>query len=154
MSHCVSDNRLPICLTQPHHAVVGISDRSPQSLATNSRVCGLTSKQWKPMRSYVPATHERDDVAPRSRSCAPGLNPFSATRRDSGHQNKVKVKGLCRNSSYLTGFSKALGLNLCARFRSSNTALRKYTHRQYLVPPGLTWAEKGMGTLYTSIPGL
>ena len=26
------------------------------------------------MRSYVPATHERDGVAPRSRSCAPGLN--------------------------------------------------------------------------------
>ena len=29
------------------------------------------------MRSYVPATHERDGVAPRSRSCAPGLTVLS-----------------------------------------------------------------------------
>ena len=33
------------------------------------------------------------------------LNPFSATRRDSRHQNKVKVKGLGTNSSHLAGFS-------------------------------------------------
>ena len=33
------------------------------------------------------------------------FNPFSATRHDSRHQNKVKVKGLGRNSSYLDGFS-------------------------------------------------
>ena len=33
------------------------------------------------------------------------LNTFSATRRDSRHQNKVKVKGLGRNSSDLAGFS-------------------------------------------------
>ena len=36
------------------------------------------------------------------------LNTFktlSATRSDSRHQNKVKVKGLGRNSSYLGGFS-------------------------------------------------
>ena len=33
------------------------------------------------------------------------FNPFSATKRDSRHQNKVKVKGLGRNSSYLAGFS-------------------------------------------------
>ena len=59
--------------TQPCHAVAGISDRSPQSLATNARVCGLTCKQWKPTRSYVPATHERDGMAPRSRSCATSL---------------------------------------------------------------------------------
>ena len=32
------------------------------------------------------------------------VNPFSATRRDSRHQNKVKVKGLGTNSSYLAGF--------------------------------------------------
>ena len=24
----------------------------------------------------------------------------------------------------------------------------------YFVPPGFAWAERGMGTLYTSIPGL
>ena len=33
------------------------------------------------------------------------VNPFSATRRYECHQNKVKVKGLDRNSSYLAGFS-------------------------------------------------
>ena len=33
------------------------------------------------------------------------VNPCSATRRDSHHQNKVKVKSLDRNSSYLAGFS-------------------------------------------------
>ena len=33
------------------------------------------------------------------------VSPFSATRRDSRHQNKVKVKGLDRNSSHLAGFS-------------------------------------------------
>ena len=33
------------------------------------------------------------------------VNPFSATRRDSRHQNKVKVKGLGRNNSYFAGFS-------------------------------------------------
>ena len=33
------------------------------------------------------------------------FNPFSATRRYERHQNKVKVKGLGRNSSYLAGFS-------------------------------------------------
>ena len=59
--------------------VAGISDRSPQSLATNARVRGLTSKHLKPRRSYVPATHERDGVAPRSRSCAPGLRVWVET---------------------------------------------------------------------------
>ena len=33
------------------------------------------------------------------------FNPFSATRRYKHHQNKVKVKGLGRKSSYLAGFS-------------------------------------------------
>ena len=33
------------------------------------------------------------------------INPFSATRHYKRHQNKVKVKGLGRNSSYLAGFS-------------------------------------------------
>ena len=33
------------------------------------------------------------------------LNPISATRRGSCHQDKGKVKGLGRNSSYLVGFS-------------------------------------------------
>ena len=33
------------------------------------------------------------------------LNPFSATRRYKRHQNKVKVKDLGRNSSYIAGFS-------------------------------------------------
>ena len=32
------------------------------------------------------------------------FNPFRVTRRDSRRQNKVKVKGLGRNSSYLAGF--------------------------------------------------
>ena len=32
------------------------------------------------------------------------LNPFSTTRRYKRHQNKVKVKGLGRNSSYLAVF--------------------------------------------------
>ena len=32
MSQCVSDNHLPICLTQPRHTVAGISDRLPQLL--------------------------------------------------------------------------------------------------------------------------
>ena len=32
------------------------------------------------------------------------MNPFSATRRYKRHQNKVRVKGLGRNSSYLVGF--------------------------------------------------
>ena len=32
------------------------------------------------------------------------FNPFSATRRYKRHQNKVKVKGLGRKSSYLDGF--------------------------------------------------
>ena len=34
------------------------------------------------------------------------INPFSATRRYKRHQNKVKVKGLGRNSSYSAGFSR------------------------------------------------
>ena len=33
------------------------------------------------------------------------FNPFSATRHLKRHQNKVKVKGVGRNSSYLAGFS-------------------------------------------------
>ena len=33
------------------------------------------------------------------------FNTFSATRRYKRHQNKVKVKGLGRKSSYLDGFS-------------------------------------------------
>ena len=33
------------------------------------------------------------------------FNPFSATRLYKRHQNKVKVKGLGRSSSYLAGFS-------------------------------------------------
>ena len=33
------------------------------------------------------------------------VNPFSATRRDSRPQNKVKVEGLGTNSSYLAAFS-------------------------------------------------
>ena len=33
------------------------------------------------------------------------FNPFSATRRYKCHQNKVKVKGLSKNSSYLAEFS-------------------------------------------------
>ena len=33
------------------------------------------------------------------------LNPFSATSRDSCHQNKIKVKGLGTKSSYVAGFS-------------------------------------------------
>ena len=33
------------------------------------------------------------------------MNPFSATRGYKRHQNKVKVKGLGRKSSYLAGFS-------------------------------------------------
>ena len=33
------------------------------------------------------------------------LNPFSAARRYKHHQNKVRVKGLVGNSSYLAGFS-------------------------------------------------
>ena len=33
------------------------------------------------------------------------INRFSATRRCKCHQNKVKVKGLGRSSSYLAGFS-------------------------------------------------
>ena len=32
------------------------------------------------------------------------VNPFSATRHDSCHQNKVRVRGLGGNSSYLAGF--------------------------------------------------
>ena len=32
------------------------------------------------------------------------INPFSTTSRYKRHQNKVKVKGLGRNSSYLAGF--------------------------------------------------
>ena len=32
------------------------------------------------------------------------FNPFGATRRDSRLRNKVKVKGLGSNSSYLAGF--------------------------------------------------
>ena len=32
------------------------------------------------------------------------VNPFSSTRRYKRHQNKVKVKGSVRNSSYLAGF--------------------------------------------------
>ena len=33
------------------------------------------------------------------------FNPFRATRRYKRHQNKVKVKGLGKNSSYLAGIS-------------------------------------------------
>ena len=33
------------------------------------------------------------------------VNPFSAKRRYKRHQNKVKVKGLARSSSYLAAFS-------------------------------------------------
>ena len=33
------------------------------------------------------------------------VNPFSAMRHDSRHQDKVKVAGLGRNSSCLAGFS-------------------------------------------------
>ena len=33
------------------------------------------------------------------------LNPISTTRRYKHHQNKVEVKSLGRNSSYLAGFS-------------------------------------------------
>ena len=33
------------------------------------------------------------------------INPFSATRLYKRHQNKVKVKGLGRNSSFSAGFS-------------------------------------------------
>ena len=33
------------------------------------------------------------------------INPFSTTRRYKHHQNKVKVKGWGRNSSYLAAFS-------------------------------------------------
>ena len=33
------------------------------------------------------------------------IDPYSATRHDSHHQSKVKVKGLGRNSSYLARFS-------------------------------------------------
>ena len=33
------------------------------------------------------------------------INLFSSTRRYKRHQNKVKVKGLGSNSSYLAGFS-------------------------------------------------
>ena len=32
------------------------------------------------------------------------INPFSTTSHCKRHQNKVKVKGLGRNSSYLAGF--------------------------------------------------
>ena len=32
------------------------------------------------------------------------IDPFSTTRRYKRHQNKVKVKGFSRNSSYLAGF--------------------------------------------------
>ena len=36
------------------------------------------------------------------------IDPFSATRRYTRHQNKVKVKGLGRKSSYLDGFTNFL----------------------------------------------
>ena len=52
------------------------------------------------------------DMLPQVKKVPKGLNymkmvitPFSATRRYKRHQNKVKVKGLSRNSSYLAGFS-------------------------------------------------
>ena len=38
-------------------------------------------------------------------SCSLALEHFSSTRRYKHHQNKGKVKGLGRNSSYLAGFS-------------------------------------------------
>ena len=42
---------------------------------------------------------------PRNNSKQTPLNPFSTTRRYKRHQNKVKVKGLGRNNSYLAAFS-------------------------------------------------
>ena len=74
-SPSVSHNRpcARVLATQPRHAVAGISSSSPRSLATNTRVRGLTSKQWKPVRSHIPAIHGCDGVSPQSHSCAPGL---------------------------------------------------------------------------------
>ena len=46
------------------------------------------------MRSYVPATHERDGVAPRSRSCAPGQKDDDNTANDSGEAWDAKIKKL------------------------------------------------------------
>ena len=48
-----------------------------------------------------PAVNQRGFINPIRRL---GVNPFSATRRYKCHHNKVKVKGLGRNSSYLAGF--------------------------------------------------
>ena len=42
---------------------------------------------------------------PHTQGSGKYVNPFSATRSDSRHQNKVKIKGLGGNSSYLAGFS-------------------------------------------------
>ncbi|MPC33029.1 hypothetical protein E2C01_026368 [Portunus trituberculatus] len=43
-------------LEQSRHTVVGMSDSSPQSLATDAPGHGTASKQWKVMESYIPAT--------------------------------------------------------------------------------------------------
>ena len=52
------------------------------------------------------------------------INPISATRRDSRHQNKVKVKGLGTNSSYVAGFS--------ILFHGSMTKFNQLAKKNYL----------------------
>ena len=67
----------------PGHTAMTCCGGDQQQLATNTRVRGLTSKQWKPMRNHILATHGCDGVSPQSRSCAPGLKaPVARTRND------------------------------------------------------------------------
>ena len=87
------------------------------ALATNFDHLWHTGENFKNFRNdvgYVGSAPERLFVTTYGTSVRrKRVNPFSATRRDSRHQNKVKVKGLGWNSSYLAGFSIFFFLSWC-----------------------------------------
>ena len=75
----------------------------------------------------------------------PIFNPFSVTGRSKRHQNKVRVKGLGRNSSYLAGFSiyfhgsvkkfNQLAKKNCLKFFSSIKTNSIYIYIPWSFPP-------------------
>ena len=100
--------QLLVCSGLGHTATTrcgGDQQQLAQSLAKNTRVRGLTSKQWKPMRNHILATHGCNGVSPQSRSCAPGLkDPHTHTCngnciQSSGSQVNLHRPSLCMGSS-------------------------------------------------------
>ena len=49
--------------TGPRHSVAPSRGRDQRLLATDACVRGIAFKQWKPMRSHIPATHHHHSVA-------------------------------------------------------------------------------------------